>query len=497
MIGHISRPGYQLPVVPLIVTLLGCALSIFLGSLIGSSATVELITIALAVCLLSILAFVGDYWWAPMLLISALTFHTNLLGFMMTGLDIGVVVLAVLLPLKLAIRRLRAVQPRVPLGLHFWALAGYVLLHFVVICIYSRYQSAPGLKNIIKSYYSVISPLVFYGLLARYARQNTVRPVAIWTFAMYAAVVGISIPVVLMNVVTPFLSSRHFLFDWTHAGVALTALRNYSPVLFAVALAFWTSRRSVLVRSLLLLLGGLALTGALFSASRIATVTCLFEAGLWCVLRRRAWLMAPVIAAVALLVTIITTNPNVLYSLPTQVHRALTPFNLSEHQTEIHTAAAGSDQWHEDLRRDSYRYWTSDIMAFVFGHGFKGWDESLSFDPAWTRYYEDAKRLAVQTGRPENALNSITNIFGLCGVLLYGAFTWRIYRQLRSARAQTSGSSFSRSLCDFCLISLVTFVVFSPFAGGAPGLSIIYWQLGLLAQRSSPTSGRANDDDTT
>jgi hypothetical protein len=466
-----------------VVAALVIVVAAYLGYTIGSAEFSTLITIAVAAAILSILGFVGDYWWAPLVLISALTFRTNFLGFMMTGLDIGVVVLVVLLPLKLAVRRLRLVLPRLRPGKSFLLLFGYVTVHAVAIILWNKYHGVP-LKNIIKAYYSVLAPLCFYPLLLRYCNPRTVRRTAIWTFAIYAFVIAVSVPVIWSGAFIPFLNGRYFLFDWTHASVALAAVRSYSPLLLAAMIAVWPATRSPLAQALVLAVLLVAVIGTLISASRAAMVMCLIEIAVFLVLRHKLWLLVPFIIATAGATFIISSNPDVLYDLPVPIHRALTPFNLSSHHTAVQNAALASDQWHEDLRRDSFTYWTSDLWSFLVGHGFKPWDESFNTGPEFTAFYEDAKRVAIQMGRTENLFSAVTNIFGVVGLVLYAALFWQIARTLLEARRAAAAHPFAKAVADFSFVTLLTSLVFALFAGGVPGINIIYWQLGILACRN-------------
>jgi hypothetical protein len=470
------------PVAPVVVLFIGLVTAAYLGTLIGGSETTTLLSIALGLLCVGVLAFVGNYWWAPLVLISALTFRTNFLGFMMTGIDIGVVVLAVLLPLKLAVRRLSPVEPPLKLGLTFQLLFAFVVTHAVVIVLYNKFQGVP-LKNIVKAYYSVLAPLAFCWLLVRYCKPRTVRPVAFWTLATYTFVLAVSIPVIWFDLYLPLLNSRHFLFDWTYSGVAIGTGRSYGPILLAGMVAIWPAVRSPFGKAAVGIALLIAMLGSLVSASRVVISVCLVEIAVFCLLRRRFWVIAPLIVTVAVTTATISNNPDVLYAVPTTIHRTLTPFNLSSHHTSIQNSTELSNEWHEDLRRESLTYWTSDLGAFVVGHGFKAWDESLSNDPGFTRYYEDAKRLAVQMGRPENAVNSITNIFGLAGLLLYVAFLWQLYRRLIRQWRTLQSATYAKSICEFSIVTLVAYVLFSAWAGNIPGTNLIYFLLGLLVSR--------------
>lgn len=469
---------------PIIAMLCGVVIAFYFGTLIGGSDTTELLLIGLALLCVGVLAFVGDYWWAPLVLISALTFRTNFLGFIMTGMDIGIVALAVLLPLKMAIRRLRPIEPSLKIGLSFKLLLSFIAIHAVVIVLYSKFHGVP-LKNIIKSYYSVLTPLIFYGLLVRYCKPRTMKPVTIWTFAIYAFVVAVSIPVIWLGVVLPFFYSRHFLFDWTHAAVAVGAVRAYSPLLLAAMIAVFPAARSPIAKIAVILVFGLSLCGTLVSSSRVAILLCLGEILIFCILRRKLWLLAPLVVLVAITIMVISNNPNLLYQLPVPMHRALTPFNVSSHHTSVQSDAELSDRWHADLERESFSYWTSDLWAFLVGHGFKAWDESLGSDAEFTRYYEDAKKMAVQMGRPENMLNGISNIFGLTGIVLFACLFWHLFSELRMACRAVPIGSYERALCEFSIVTLVVAVLASPWAGAIPGINLTYYAFGLLAARAS------------
>ena len=465
----------------LVTLLVGIAIAVAYGWMVGSGESEMLILTTVWLGAILIIVLVRDYWWAPLILISALTFRTYALGFAVTGLELGIIVLALTFPVKLAMRTLQVAKPVLHLGRAYWFLLGFVALHACIIILYSRIEGVP-LKNIIKAYYAALSPLVFYGLLMRYCHSRTVKPVSIAMFCVYFLVMCICIPVIIFDIRVPFLSELHILLDWAYSETAIGTARSYAPMLFTAALAFWPTRR-IWVKILLLLAIVVAMFGGLVSGGRIVAATCVVASILICMIRRKAWATIPILGAVAMLSLFITTNPDSLFHLPVMIQRALTPLNLSEHPTEAQLTTLGSDAWHEELRRESLDYWTSDVASFWIGHGFKAWDETLSFDPDWTRFYEDAKRLAIQMGRTENTFSSLTNIFGLTGLLFYAWFMGSLTLQIWHARRHCPQGSYARSLCEFSLVLALIFVIFAPFAGGTPGINLIYWQLGLLAAR--------------
>ncbi|HEX4086391.1 MAG TPA: hypothetical protein VHY22_15860, partial [Chthoniobacteraceae bacterium] len=133
----------------------------------------------------------------------------------------------------------------------------------------------------------------------------------------------------------------------------------------------------------------------------------------------------------------------------------------------------------------SFPYWLQDTTSFWVGHGFKSWDPTIKSDPEGFdgATYEHMMDLAIQMGRTENMFSSVTNIYGLTGLILYLAFmiqlAWKLYRGSRRAPP----GSYARALCEFSFVSLVPQILFCPFAGSALGINLFFFSLGIVAAR--------------
>jgi hypothetical protein len=473
----------------------GLAVAVLFGWVIGSGKLETFILMTVWILAVFVIVFVRDYWWAPLILVTALSFQTLALGFKMTGLEIGIVILALTVPVKMAVRTLTPAQPRLHIGLIFWVLLAYVAIHFVVIYYYSQMEGVGQLRNIVKAYYRALSPLVVYWLLARYCHTRTVKPVMQMLMGVYFFVVLAAIPVILFGIQLPELTQLRIQVDWADAGSAIGSQRANAPLLFIISIAFWPALRGVVSRLFLSLSMVVALVGTLFGSGRTTTGYCIVGLGILCIMRKKFTLLAVATALVVAASIVISTNPDVLHNLPDQVHRALVILNFSEQETSIQEATGLSDKWHEDLRKESIPYWCQNLNSFFFGHGFKSWDESFAVRQDFGADFELAKRTAIQMGMTENSFSSITNIFGLVGLLLYLLLFIHIALQLWRGRQLAPPQSYERAICEFSLTYLFLTVIFFAYGGGMPGLNIIFFQLGILAARpylAETVSGRSS-----
>jgi hypothetical protein len=461
----------------------GLAVAVLFGWVVGAGKIEAFILMAVWFLAAFVIVFIHDYWWAPLILITALSFKTYALGFAMTGLEIGMVILALTVPVKLAIRTLTPAKPKLEPGLIFWMLLLYTSLHFVVIYHYSKMEGIGQLKNMIKAYYQALVPLAVYWLLIKYCHTRTVKPVMQALIGIYFVVVLVAIPIILLGIQVPPFTQLRIQVDWADAMSAFGAQRQNAPLLFIISIAFWPALRTLLPRLFLSMCMVVALAGTVVSAGRAATGGCLAALGILCLIRKKFVLLSLAAASVVALSAVITANPEVLHALPDQVHRALVILNFSEQTTSIQDTTDLSDQWHEDLRKDSIPYWFQDLKSFFLGHGFKSWDESYTMRQDYGADYFRAKTMAIQMGRTENSFSAITNIFGLIGLLLYVGLLVHMAKELWWGHKLAPPFSYERANCEFSLTYLLLTLVFFPFFGGVPNINLIFFQLGILAVR--------------
>jgi hypothetical protein len=475
---RISEPWFMNKVVAVGGALV---MAMVLGSLAASGQFEMLVLVAVWVVAVLIIVFVRDYWWSPAIVVTTLGITTYAAGFLLTGLEVGMVFIGLTFPVKLAMKTLWPAKPKMDPGLFYWALVGFVVVHAVVIYFYSKIGAEPGIKNIIKAYYGAIAPLVLYGMLMRYCNSKTVFPTVVLLFGIWIVTTIIALFVLVLGVEAPPLTGLKIHIDFIDGMSSTGFLRGTGPALFIFSIAFWPVERLKRYRLLLAFAGVLGIVATLYGAGRTHILLCIFGGLFFALVRKRLWLTVPVILAVALLAGFCTLLPELQFSLPLQIQRTLAPLNFSDDKTQVQAETTDSDRYHSDLREDSLVYWMYDTTSFWVGHGFKGWDESLN-DPS-AGDYETWKSTAIQMGLTENMFSAITNIFGLTGLILYGGFliqlTWRSWK----GRRVSPERSVERALCEFSFVFLVNDIVLAPLLGSVPGIILVFWSLGVLAAR--------------
>jgi hypothetical protein len=457
--------------------------AVLFGNWVGTGQFENIILIAVGVTGALIIVFVRDYWWAPILVITAMGIGTTALGFPIGGLEFGVIILGICLPVKMAMKTLSKAEPEMSPGLAYWALLGFFVADCVIIMFYNKIQGS-DLKSIEKSYFQTLVPLIVYGLLVRYCHTRTVWPTVKALFFTNLVVLAISTVTLLKGIdFEPFTDLR-INIAWLSSDSAMGILRSTGPTLFIGCLAFWPAIRSGMPRFLLVLGLIVSAFGSMASSGRLAVFLCLAAGVLFAIIRGKLWIALPFVLFAALVSAIITSEPELLFSLPTLIQRPLAPLNFSDQGAQMNDDLAASDNWHNDLRNKSLEYWLMDTNSFWLGHGFKSWDLTIPKDgPVEGVEYEHLLELAVEMGATENMFSSITNIFGMTGLLLYSWFLLYLAVTLFKGRKLSPHGSVARALCEFSLVNLIAALIMMPIAGYVPSLNLIYWQIGILAAR--------------
>jgi hypothetical protein len=92
-------------------------------------------------------------------------------------------------------------------------------------------------------------------------------------------------------------------------------------------------------------------------------------------------------------------------------------------------------------------------------------------------------QLAIEMGYTENMFSSITNIYGVAGLVLYGGFLLHLLSMLFKGSKLSPPGSDARALCEFSLVNLLPAMILAGVMGYIPGLNLIYWGMGILAAR--------------
>jgi hypothetical protein len=479
-IERISEPWALSRTIAVAVTLV---LAMVFGSWIANGEFEYLILFAVWAAAVWIIIFVQDYWWSPMLIIMALGLGTTAAGTPLSGMEVGVVILALTFPVKIAMKTLRKAEPEMSPGFFYWVVLCFVALHFVIILIYNKIDGAPQLRNIVKSYYTFLTPLVFYGLLVRYCRLRTVRPTIDILFFTNLFVVAASIITLLAGISIPPLTGLHIGIGWLDFYGAMGTLRNGGPLLFAGAVAFWPVVRTAAGRSWLGAAIVIALFGTLVGSGRISVFCCIFSGASFAILRGKLWLALPVLLCTLLTSVLISASPDFYLGLPSLIQRSLAPLNFSVAGEEQNENLEGSNGWHKELRDRSFDYWTEDTTSFWLGHGFKSWDPTIDPSNQDAVDPEHMVELAIEMGATENMFSSITNIFGVAGLVVYGCFLGSVIVSLIKVCRLAPVGSDARALCEFSLVNLIPSIFLAFYAGTIPGPLLFFWTVGILAAR--------------
>ena len=225
------------------------------------------------------------------------------------------------------------------------------------------------------------------------------------------------------------------------------------------------------------------MVATLMSGGRLSFLLCVMAGVFFAVIRGKLWLCLPFLAMTAAFSAIISANPDIYFSMPQLIQRATAPFNFSIDGADTKEVLQASDDWHKVLREQSIPYWMQDTTSFWLGHGFKSWDPNIPRGDISGFDYEHFVDLAIQMGLTENMFSSVTNIFGLAGLILYAAYMLHIAWQLYKGSRRSPVASFGRAACEFSLVLLLSYLILAPYAGYAPAFPMLYWVLGVIATR--------------
>jgi len=201
------------------------ALAMLFGSWIGSGQFQNLALVVVWLAATLIIVFVRDYWWSPPLVITAAGIGTSMAGVPLSGVELGLIVLCIAFPMKIAMKTLRKAEPEMSLGVWYWALLSFVAVHAVAILFFTHIQGLP-LKNVIKSYYEALSPLILFGLLIRYCHVRTIHPTVLALFFINLFVIPVSLIVGLKGLSFDPFADYSVSVNWLDAESALSAFRG-------------------------------------------------------------------------------------------------------------------------------------------------------------------------------------------------------------------------------------------------------------------------------
>ena len=473
------------------VVLIGLWAAFMLGNMIAADDYTKVVLNTLAVVSVIAILTIRRYWWIPIFMIGVFSIASEAPGFKLEGTDVMSVFAFGCLVAMFCMKQLRTNATEHNLGIFFYLLLIYILGHAVLYGVDNYFNGDTQFKNIAKRYYITLMPLILIWCMDRFAYQKGIRRTLDWMIILTIIFSIAGVFVLLFDIPIPGISGTALSFAWANTDLVAGYLRwTIMPVLF-LSLCLISSVPPKSGRRFFYSAAFWIMLPAVFcGGGRMALVMVLLFVVTWLAIRRKfkevvfgAWLM--LMAAGGLLILGHSIDARKLQELPKplqSVERAISIFLPADQVNQGEVMTGLSDQWHQDLATGSWDYANEDYKSMIFGHGFKGWDDSIDINMfTYGAAYESAVKIAIRMGASETLFFSTLAIFGWVGVVLFYGFMIELMRRNLKVRKLCPEGSLGRSLCEFsfCLI-LVTLLV-SPLTGAIPSYNIIFWMIGFLA----------------
>jgi|694.fasta_scaffold05981_15 hypothetical protein len=429
------------------------------------------------------------FWWIPLFIFLVIGFSSTALGFKIQGTDIsGALGLSCLMAM-LSMGQLKQAPRERNLGIFFYLTMLYVGGHTVIYGINNYFSGDTQFKNIVKAYYGAFIPLVFLWLIDAYAQGKGLKKAVNAQIILSLLFALIAVVVTFFLIPIPFISGDTINFSWADPAGAAGFLRWTILPVFMLAVCLAGSSRGQ-KKIFYRLSAVLLLCMSIFGGGRVGLLMMVLFLLVWMALRGKwrqlvisGWLI--VIAGGGLFIMGHTIDAKVLQGMPEglqKVQRAISIFMPADQQDDSQIMTEGSNQWHQDLVNGAWEAATKDMTTFLFGNGFKGWDDSIDMKMfTYGAAYETAVKMAVRMGATETHFFSILTIFGLTGVLFYYGFMIEVLRRTLRVMKKCPEGSFAQTLCVFSASLLIVTLLVSPIGGAIPSYNMIYWMVGCLA----------------
>lgn len=385
------------------------------------------------------LAFVAVFWRFTILI--AWAFICFAFSWYPAGINLSWEELAYLTPLALCILtvwRLPDKPPPLPASLEIskQRLLRITLIWgiFMVACfawriLEVRSYGEPGMKNVVKSYVSLIVPAL---LTVYYATRPSLLslPKRPERFLLLILSAGCALNICTriyqsyfggseFDVATNSFLAGPFVIYGVNVVESIYALRVVAPLLVLFAVLFMT-RQSLHLRDRILPAAALFLGmfGALMSGGRATLVICCaLIAGVFII--RKWWtpILLGLIAAVSLVLLVNAFSREIEDIGGNIVSRSVSWLIFTEGTSATGDIEA-STRWRRLVFGDAIDVWLENPRNFLVGRGYQGFSESDYNDVRQQEYYE-AIRIAVQRGASHALLSDGLLISGLIGVLIY------------------------------------------------------------------------------
>ncbi len=475
-------------VIRILVTVVGIVLAVLLASILAEG---NFLLLLMSLVAMAATAYIAIFW--KYTLMTAWLALAAQVSWYPAGIQLSWEELAYSTPMALAaltIWRLPDRPPELPQATErakqllvsfttIWAV--YLAFDFGWRILEIRSYGEPGLKNVIKSYFTLLVPafLVIY-YAKRPALLSLPRNPDRWIMGLLLA--GTTAAILARGYQSYFGGQQ---FDHETGGFtagpliifgvniveSVYALRTLAPLAVLVAGLFLTrpesAGRSPLLPGLLLFMG---FFGAVMSGGRATVVICfaIFTA----VLILRRWFKLLIVGSIAALsfVLLINAFPMVVEDVGGNLVSRSVSWLIFSDETVATSSIDSSSRWRTMIFQEAIAEWTDGPRNFLIGRGYQGFSESDSFDLQDMGYY-DAIRLSLQRGVSHSLVSDCLLLVGVIGLFLfYSTIIFGLLLGWRAAHERTF-SPLTRDIAWILVFTLGQRLTIGSIGGGLNGLT--------------------------
>jgi len=207
----------------------------------------------------------------------------------------------------------------------------------------------------------------------------------------------------------------------------------------------------------------------LMGSGRVAVGMLFLILPLWAILYRKFILAAGVSIALAAGVLTLNAKPNLIYSFPYPMQRALCVLVMKKVDIDWHGRVEASDEWHRQLTKLAYERWTRSVPSFLLGNHIEGFDDS--FYRAGIGM-EVRAQIAARIAAYESGLWTVLGSIGLAGLILYLLLFWFLLKDVARELLKARIHSYTHTFYFLAVLMLILWIAFSWIAGGFPSLEL-------------------------
>lgn len=456
-----------------VIVFLGSLLAVYVGSNIVTLPPAGLFIVGAVIFLGIWMLVAGKNWWVTIFAGGTIggIFHV---GFKVYPNEIAFALAVIgLVPLVLVQDRKVFETQRKPLPFIFYLTALFIAIRLLIDVIPA--QGARG--NMSRILFDQTWCFAFAFLFHHYGSLSAART-AIGLMFVFLLIRTVAALIGFMFNVPLIIPGRNYVLSFS-AHDSLIPMRYVAFMLLTSALILFHSTRSIIYRAALLPVFAFACILVVMGEGRFATLVMLMLPTAFCAWSRR-WALLFLVGTLSVgTILFINAAPDTLNSLPRQAGRALSGLVFSKNASQEDFETEASDHWHQALREEGYKRWTSSPADFLFGDGI-----TPSFDLYDQKKFKEDPETAVKNGANiggyESGLWSVVGLFGVVGFGLYLLLFIRLRKDVLPYFFRRPKGTFWEGIVFWGCYSAITWYLVCYFQGYSPEfemlLMIIAWE---------------------